>query len=136
MTGGAEMRQIDTSEIHNLPIKTVASHLGIKVLRGNKAMCFTGHDKNTPSLSFHLKKNYWHCFGCDSGGDPVMLIDAGGLERAIDTAQTQLKEQQLSTMGGRSRQLTPIIVLQLTDSVWSRNFQMPQNGDEIPNERN
>jgi len=67
------MRQFDTSEIRNLPIKTVATRLGIKVLRGNKAMCFTGHDKNTPSLSFHLKRNYWHCFGCDRGGDAIAL---------------------------------------------------------------
>lgn len=67
------MSQLDTTEIRNLPIKTVAARLGIKVLRGNKAMCFTGHDKNTPSLSFNVKKNYWHCFGCDRGGDSIAL---------------------------------------------------------------
>ena len=61
-------------EIKRLPIRKVATRLGIKVLKGNNAMCFAGHDKLTPSLSFHVRKNYWHCFGCGVGGSPIDLV--------------------------------------------------------------
>jgi DNA primase len=61
-------------EIKRLPIRKVATRLGIKVLPGNKAMCFGRHDKLTPSLSFQVRNNYWHCFGCGLGGDPINLV--------------------------------------------------------------
>jgi DNA primase len=64
----------DVEEITRLPIKDVAFRLGITVLRGNKAMCFGGHDKLTPSLSFHVRKNFWHCFGCGLGGNTINLV--------------------------------------------------------------
>lgn len=74
-------------------------------------------------------------FEDDTARDPVQFIDTGSLERAIEVAQARLREQQLSTMGGRSRQLTPINVLQLTDPVWSKDFQTPHDGDNLPDER-
>jgi DNA primase len=67
---------LNLTSIRQLPIIEVASRLGIKVLRGNKAMCFGGHDKLTPSLSFHPSKNIWKCFGCELKGDTIKLVMA------------------------------------------------------------
>jgi DNA primase len=64
----------EIEELKNIPIIEVARMLGIEVLIGNKAMCFVGHDKKTPSLSFNMKANYWKCFGCGQGGDTINLV--------------------------------------------------------------
>jgi DNA primase len=71
---GLCMTSLDVEEATRLPVKDVAVRLGIRVLPGNKAMCFGGHDKLTPSLSFEVRKNYWHCFGCGLGGNPINLV--------------------------------------------------------------
>ncbi len=60
-------------EIKQIPILLVAEKLGIQI-RGRKAMCFRGHDKLTPSLSFMPSKNIWKCFGCGQGGDVINLV--------------------------------------------------------------
>ena len=57
----------------SIPILSIAKRLGIK-LHGKKAMCFSGHDKNTPSLSFVPEKNIWKCFGCNKKGDSIKLV--------------------------------------------------------------
>ncbi|MGA1826270.1 MAG: CHC2 zinc finger domain-containing protein [bacterium] len=59
--------------IKQISIIDVAKRLGINI-RGNKAMCFGGHDNKTQSLNFSLKKNLWKCFGCDKGGDNINLV--------------------------------------------------------------
>lgn len=64
---------MDLSTIKQIPILDVATRLGIQV-RGKKAMCFGGHDKKTPSLSFVPNKNIWKCFGCGKGGDAISLV--------------------------------------------------------------
>jgi DNA primase len=82
----------DLEGIKRLPIKTVAKRLGIRVLRGNKAMCFGGHDKNTPSLSFNQKGNYWYCFGCGLGGDGIKLVESVlrvGFKESLDWLSNQ-----------------------------------------------
>jgi DNA primase len=61
-------------EIKLLSIRDVATRLGISILPGNKAMCFGGHDKRTPSLSFETKRNIWNCFGCGKKGDSIGLV--------------------------------------------------------------
>jgi DNA primase len=68
------MRHGGIEEAKQLPIKEVAARLGIKILRGNKAMCFGGHDSRTPSLSFVPTKNIWKCFGCGRKGDVIGLV--------------------------------------------------------------
>lgn len=68
------MNAVDLTEIKKIPIIDIAIKLGIDV-KMNKAMCFNGHDKNTPSLSFNQKNNTWKCFGaCDKGGDNISLV--------------------------------------------------------------
>ncbi len=65
---------MDLSQIKQIPILDIARQLGIEV-KGTKAMCFNGHDKNTPSLAFYEKNNSWTCFGaCGKGGDNISLI--------------------------------------------------------------
>jgi len=64
----------DLSRIKQIPIIDVAEHLGISV-QGTKAMCFMGHDKASPSLSFLKSRNTWRCFGaCGKHGDAIALV--------------------------------------------------------------
>jgi DNA primase len=49
------------------------------------------HDDHNPSLSVDPKKQVWHCFGCDSGGDIIMFIrmmDIVSFENAVKKLQT------------------------------------------------
>jgi DNA primase len=64
----------DLSPLKQIPIIEVAKRLGIQV-RGTKAMCFSGHDKASPSLSFLKSRNTWRCFGaCGKHGDGINLV--------------------------------------------------------------
>lgn len=64
----------DLSPIKQIPIIEVAKRLGIQV-RGTRAMCFMGHDKVSPSLSFLKSRNAWRCFGaCGKHGDGIKLV--------------------------------------------------------------
>lgn len=65
--------QRDIDEAKGFPIVNIAERLGIEV-RGDKAMCFKGHDEKSPSLSFHTGGNYYKCFGCGIGGDTISLV--------------------------------------------------------------
>ena len=66
----------DIELLRAVPIIDVALSLGIQV-RGRKAMCFNGHDKHTPSLSFDTSRNIWKCFGaCGQAGDTIALVRA------------------------------------------------------------
>ena len=64
----------DLDQLRSISVVEVAKALGIVLLSNNKAMCFAGHDKKTPSLSFNTRKNYWKCFGCGKGGDNIQLV--------------------------------------------------------------
>ena len=67
-------RKLDLSPLKQIPIIEVAKRLGIQV-RGTKAMCFMGHDKASPSLSFLKSRNAWRCFGaCGKHGDGIALV--------------------------------------------------------------
>lgn len=61
------------ARLRELPIADVASAVGI-TLRGNKAMCFNGHDTATPSFTVSKAKNSWRCFGCGEHGDAITLV--------------------------------------------------------------
>lgn len=65
--------KINLEELKNIPILDIAERLNIRILK-NKAMCFKGHDRKTPSLSFTPHKNLWHCFGCGAGGNNINLV--------------------------------------------------------------
>ena len=66
--------KLDLSPLKQIPILDVAKRLGIQV-RGTKAMCFLGHDKASPSLSFLKSRNTWRCFGaCGKHGDGITLV--------------------------------------------------------------
>lgn len=107
---------MDLSLIKQLPILDVATRLGIQV-RGKKAMCFGGHDKSTPSLSFVPNKNIWKCFGCGKGGDAISLVmDVLGCDfRAaldwladkcsVDARHNVSRRPRIATRYGDTRQL-------------------------------
>jgi DNA primase len=63
---------IDTGEIKKIPITEAARVMGIELNKYNKSKCFMHHENNA-SLSFDIKKNYFHCFGCHTGGDVITL---------------------------------------------------------------
>jgi DNA primase catalytic core len=73
----------DVEYINKIPILSVAEALGIKVNK-DKSMCFAGHDRKTPSLSFNIKDNYWHCFGCGKGGNNIELVMGVAMLSYID----------------------------------------------------
>lgn len=62
------------NDLNNIPIIEVAQKLGIAVNNYHKTMCFKGHDNKTPSLSFNIEENYFHCFGCNIGGGSIRLV--------------------------------------------------------------
>ena len=61
------------ARLRELPIAVVASAVGI-TLRGNKAMCFNGHDTASPSFTISKARNTWRCFGCGEHGDGISLV--------------------------------------------------------------
>lgn len=61
------------TRLRELPMADVASAVGI-TLRGNKAMCFNGHDAASPSFTVNKAKNTWRCFGCGEHGDAIALV--------------------------------------------------------------
>lgn len=66
--------QFELAKLKNIPVLDIAHLLGIKVNK-KKAMCFRGHDKKTPSLSFDLNNNLFYCFGCGVKGDNIRLVE-------------------------------------------------------------
>lgn len=61
------------ARLRGLPMADVASAVGI-TLRGNKAMCFNGHDAASPSFTVSKARNTWRCFGCGEHGDTISLV--------------------------------------------------------------
>ena len=98
-------------QLKEIPILDVAQLLGIEVKR-NKAMCFSGHDKKSPSLTFTPSKNLFHCFGCDVGGSNIDLVmNVNGL--AFKAAMEWLKLNFItSSFSGQIKQKKPILLNQ------------------------
>lgn len=63
----------ELARVRELPIADVALAVGI-TLRGNKAMCFKGHDAASPSFTVSKERNTWKCFGCGEHGDAIALV--------------------------------------------------------------
>ena len=42
--------------------------------KNNKTLC-PFHDDRSPSLSVNTKKQYFHCFGCGTGGDVFRFLE-------------------------------------------------------------
>lgn len=66
--------QFNTEQLNNIPIAEVAKLLGIDITRKKVVMCFKGHGKKTPSLSFDLNRNFYNCFSCQIAGGPIKLV--------------------------------------------------------------
>src|ERR671916_920688 len=35
---------------------------------------YPDHSEKTPSFTVHAERNFYHCFGCDKGGDAIKLV--------------------------------------------------------------
>jgi DNA primase len=60
--------------LRELPIADIAPSLGIEMRRG-KAMCFNGHDRQSPSFTICRDKTTWKCYGCGEYGDAISLVE-------------------------------------------------------------
>lgn len=54
-------------------IVKVAEIYGLELNRANKCIC-PFHKEKTASFSVSARKQIWHCFGCDKGGDVISLV--------------------------------------------------------------
>jgi hypothetical protein len=80
------------------------------------------------NLSFRIRHSLDEYLNDDSLHDPITLLTAEQVCRAIEKCQALLKENQLSTINHRARQLTPISILQLTTPDWTKAFGDLQEG--------
>lgn len=119
---------MDFVAIRAVPILDVAQELGLQV-KGRKAMCFSGHDEKTPSLSFWLEKNSWKCFGCGLGGTPIDLArHVLGLSSAVEAAKWidhRFRLGAAKTRWGRSK----------GDSAQRRSHALGKSSDNTPKSR-
>lgn len=56
-------------------ILELAKRLGIEIKTKGKtpqALCFNGHDRHSPSLTFYPNTNSYNCFGCDKNNGSVI----------------------------------------------------------------
>jgi DNA primase len=68
----ARAERFETDRLRSIPIAEVAQTLGLD-LRRDRAMCFNGHDRQTPSFVINRKQNNWKCYGCGEFGDAITL---------------------------------------------------------------
>lgn len=95
----------DLEQIREISILSVAHKLNIEVKRNNKALCYNGHDRKTPSLSFNDKKGVYKCFGCNEGGDSIALVQNSLKLNFKESCQWLLEAFNLSPSNGRKRKL-------------------------------
>lgn len=58
-----------------VPIETVlADYAGITVQHSRRAVLCPFHAERTPSMSVDKERNFFHCFGCGAGGDPIKFV--------------------------------------------------------------
>jgi len=58
----------------SVPILDVAKELDINHKGNRNIPCIKGHDSNTASLSFDIRRNTFKCFGCGIGTDSIDLV--------------------------------------------------------------
>jgi DNA primase len=89
----------------------VGEHLALRNAGGGelKGLC-PFHDEKTPSFHVSPSRNFYHCFGCSSGGDVisfVMHVDhltfAEAVERLADRAGVELRYEQGGAAPGQQR---------------------------------
>lgn len=81
------------AKARSVSILGVAAILEMPV-KNNKAMCFNGHDKNSPSLTFYPKQDRFFCFGCGARGSPIDLVVGVKGVSAIDAVHLLLGQSR------------------------------------------
>ena len=63
---------IDNLKTVNPIAEVIGSYVTLKKSSGKDFVCLCPfHNEKTPSCHVHTDKEYFHCFGCGAGGDPV-----------------------------------------------------------------
>jgi len=70
----------------------------------------------------NLYQTWTNSFDDDTEHDPIGLLNAKRLAEVIVVAQAELERNQISTFNHRSRQLTPVDLMHLTDADWKSYF--------------
>ncbi len=70
----AKTERFDLERLRSIPVSDLAQALGLEIRR-DRAMCFNGHDKQTPSFVISRQKNNWKCYGCGEFGDAITLVE-------------------------------------------------------------
>lgn len=74
------------------------------------------------NIAAALNQAWIGVFDDDTAHDPIRLFDARQLAAAIGVVQAELEINQISTFNHRSRQLTPVSLMHLTDADWKAYF--------------
>jgi hypothetical protein len=69
-------------------------------------------------------------FDDDSSRGPFPFSDALEVSKALALCESNLEDNQISTMNQRARQLTPVSIRQLTDATWTKDFEGVLAGEE------
>jgi DNA primase len=64
---------VNSEQLKEIPILTVASRLGIEMNNKNVARCLKNEDTN-PSFNFFPNKNNFKCFSCGAQGSTIDLV--------------------------------------------------------------
>ncbi len=67
----------------------------------------------------------------DTLNDPIRLLTPEQVRKAIAVCQSVLKNNQLSTLNHRARQLTPISIRQLSQPDWAKVFEHSPEGGGV-----
>src|SRR5260370_37416872 len=74
-------------------VKIVGHHVKLRKAGSNMIGLCPFHHEKTPSFSVHPVKQFFHCFGCDVGGDVfkfVMLIENVSFPEALRSVATKV----------------------------------------------
>lgn len=74
------------------------------------------------NIAAGLHQSWLGVFDDDTAHDPIQLLDARQLAAAISVVQAELEANQISTLNHRSRQLTPVSLVHLTEVDWRAYF--------------
>ncbi|MBR2617286.1 MAG: DNA primase, partial [Clostridia bacterium] len=55
-------------------VQVIGSYIPIKKNGGNHWACCPFHHERTPSFSINQDGQFYHCFGCHTGGDVIKFV--------------------------------------------------------------
>lgn len=139
---------VSLDRIKELPIETIIEPY-VKLKKDGahnmKGLC-PFHSESTPSFKVNLSKNYYHCFGCNRGGDGIKFImeieklsftDAVryiAKQHNIELVETDDKEQSEKNKIEQDHKESLFVVLEHLQDFYSENLRLTAT-DESRNAR-